>query len=154
MSSLVKESIAVVGFATILVGGVYLMLPKWGDLPTGDQAEDVAARILLSPINIAGKLGNLVGSNIMYGLGYEYTAADLERIRPTLYANSTIPGTPENAAKRLHNVMQVDGQQEQLQQLQIDLLGSDTEWNATVARVYFPMFGVQLYITMDAYMRV
>jgi hypothetical protein len=54
MSSLVGDTVALVGFATVLVGGVYLLLPRWGDLPTGDEAEDVAARILLSPVNVAG----------------------------------------------------------------------------------------------------
>jgi hypothetical protein len=88
----------------------------------------------------------------MYSLGYEFSASDLQRVRPLMHANSTIPGTPEHAAKRLHDVMQVDGQQTQLKQLKIELLGSDAKWNAAVAKVYFPMFSVKLYESMDAYM--
>ena len=147
-----SETVAAVTLGVVLVGGVYLLLPSWSDLPSGDQAENTFARILVSPLNIAGKVGSSIGSNIMYAAGFEFTAADLERIRPELYARSTIPGTPENAAKRLHDIMQLPGQKEQLTQLQTELLGSDAEWNAQVAAVFYPMFSVKLNIAMDTYM--
>ena len=147
-----NEMIAAGTLGVVLVGGVYMMLPNWENV-SGDATEDVVTSILVAPINIAGKFGSRLGAGIMKAAGYTYTAAELKELQPILLANATIPGTPENAAKQLYEMMQVPGQKEQFMELQVNLLGSDAEWNVLVANSYLPMYYADLHDSIRNYMR-
>ena len=62
MSSVVNDSAVAVaaglGVGIVVVGGIYYMLPSWTDLPSQSDIEDASASILLSPINVAAKIGS------------------------------------------------------------------------------------------------
>lgn len=136
----------------IVVGGVYYMLPSWRDLPSQSTLEDASASILLSPVNVAAKIGTKMGDGFMSAMGYEYTPEELKMTRQQLLAQANVPNTPANAAQTLYEILAALGQLEQLREARIALLGgTDVEWNASVFAAYYPMYSQRLQDAINAY---
>jgi hypothetical protein len=153
--SIVRDSIitttAAVGFGMVLIGGVYYLMPNW-QIPDQSTVEDAVSRYAVAPVNIAASIGSKLGGSFMKSAGYQYTAYELEQLRPKLFGQANVWGTPENAAQQLHEIMLQNGQIQQLNKARVDLIGtSKSDWNIAVANAYYPMYSQKLEVAILSY---
>jgi hypothetical protein len=110
------------------------------------------ATLITMPFFVAGQAGVQLGAGMLGAVGYE-SSANQKASRDERIAQSQLPGTPEYAAKILYALMQMPGNQEQLQATQITILGSgNVDWNVAVNEVYSLMFREQLDYSIVNYM--
>jgi hypothetical protein len=152
VSDTIATTSAAIGFGIVIVGGVYYLLPGFNGLPDQSTVEDKVSQYAIAPINIAGGIGSKLGKNIMNAAGYTYTAYELEQLRPKLFGQANVWGTPENAAQILHEIMLQRGQIQQLNKARVDLIGtSKSDWNIAVANAYYPMYSQKLEVAILSY---
>jgi hypothetical protein len=139
----------VAAVSAVAIGGIiYYNIPTWDQKVMTTSL----ANLITMPFFVAGQASVQLGEGMLGAVGFQSSATQ-KASRDERIAQSQIPGTPEYAAKILYALMQMPGNQEQLQATQITILGSgNVDWNQAVGEVYAVMFREKLDYAIVNYM--
>ena len=157
MSSIIKEygSSTAIGIGTgiVVVGGIYMMIPSWKDVPSTENVIEKTADVTIAAtISLPATIGTKLGTLIMKkGFGFEYTAEELAMTRQQLFADISNPHSAAAAAQRLHKWLQIPGKLELVTTEMLNVLGTDVDWAKSVMAAYFPMYYTHLHTDMQQY---